>query len=142
MEIMLTNQQIFDKALAGVRTQGVKSKPGPDSGGCCYRGVGAAGAQLCCGVGHLIPDNAYLERFDSQDEPDLRVGTMLKDLEFSKALISGGVEVSREEVKRLLAGLQVAHDCASDFPAHFLRSFNAGMESLALREGLSYTEPK
>lgn len=135
-QVFLTLQQIFDKALFGVRAQG---RPSAVDGVCKYRGPDGTK----CGVGHLIPDNVYDERFDSGY---YSVNSLIvRSAEFRDALEAGGVNWRDHKVEVLLTGLQRAHDNAERryyaFGEPFLEAYNFRMRELAEIRGLVYTEP-
>lgn len=134
---MLTQQQIFDKALAGIRAQG---GPSHEDGTCKYRRGGRA-----CGVGQLIPDNAYDPVIDVEADPTV---TGLRNCpQFRAALAAGGVDL--ESNFNLLAELQMAHDAAlvgsSSGPVRadeeFMPAFECRMRRLAYQFNLVYTPP-
>lgn len=57
MTTPLTNQQMFDNALLGIRRQGYQRSYNNGTGSCVYyNGDADNGAKLCCAVGHSIPE--------------------------------------------------------------------------------------
>lgn len=58
MEVVVNNQEAFDKAYAGLSAQGFAQSSLGDR--CKYRGPDGRR----CAVGHLIPDDEYREEFD------------------------------------------------------------------------------
>ena len=89
-------QEVFDKAVNGIRAQGALSVNG--EGLCCYRGP----AETKCFVGQLITDEAY--------DPELEgAGAAMSSV--LAALVRsgvGGLPVN------FLVDCQVAHDDADD----------------------------
>lgn len=137
----LTHQQIFDKALHGVRAQGrpssTKTKGGEVT--CVYR-MHRGEQVLKCGVGHLIPDNVYDPAFDH--DGNTAVGYAVRREDFRAAMIAGGVDTDNAEVMTLLELLQDAHDVAAHVThGDFSGSFETRMANLAHAEGLVYTPP-
>ena len=55
---MINRQEIFDKAMAQIRSQGCKSILSTDTI-CSYRGVSDDGVPTKCAIGALIPDELY-----------------------------------------------------------------------------------
>lgn len=140
---MLTNQEIFDKALAHLRKQGTASAV--EYGVCSYRD----GRGKACAVGALIPDYAYLPVFDTG-----QLGSVISlirgsatrpgaspEKPMSRALLAGGVDVMQEGVPTLLQALQVAHDMASGTP-DFLTALEERMRRAATSNALAYTPPE
>lgn len=136
----LSLQQIFDKALFGIREQGRLS--GILSGGltsvCNYR-MCVDGATLKCVVGQLIPDNVYDPTFDT--DAITGAATLIDcSPDFVAALRAGGVDANDNDVEDLLIRLQDAHDDAvwSQSP---MGTFEINMKALAHHVGLTYREP-
>ena len=131
---MLTDQNVFDNALQGVRAQRYKQSWNTELHMCCYRGPGG----LKCGVGHSIPDDVYRPFMDTLTAAGTSIGLLLTrdndDVAPLKALFAG---VDRN----LLAALQGAHDrglCA--YPgARKGEEFEHEMLRVAKRFGLTYT---
>lgn len=140
----LSLQQIFDKALTGVRRQGGPSTV-PGTAGCYYRSRNGTRA---CGVGQLIPHNAYDPFFDTEAEgKSTSVTSLLVNRDgFRNALLAGGVNVDDLEVMVLLMDLQMAHDSAVGAfsapydGAKFLERFETEMRRVAERVGLQYAQ--
>jgi hypothetical protein len=156
---MLTRQQIFDMALNGVRAQGVPSvtkqpSDDPHSSNCRYRVFDGDKPVLKCGIGHVIPDNAYDPAFDSHTDWQGRLNTgvnyyvgisrdALKDpvaIKFKAALTRAGVDLGDRGIVGFLSELQSAHDRASPRP-DFLGVFERNMQGVALYHDLTYTPP-
>lgn len=119
----LTNQQVFDNALNGVRAQGyVRSQS--LSGSCSYRGDGT----LKCGIGHSIPDEVYDYAMDCADN-----STAVNDVicKFSKL-----GDLFQNCNKELLQDLQDAHDNMAE-PIQF----EDAMWAVASEFDLKYTKP-
>lgn len=120
---MLTAQQIFDKVVNHLRTQG-RAAHAPNGTGCMYRNDEG----LSCAVGCLIPDSHYRPEFDDpgliaqliDKQPDTWTGyyrlgaidtvvyTMQYVRPFADALLAGGVDVTAHI--DLLEELQRFHD--------------------------------
>jgi hypothetical protein len=139
----LSPQQIFDKALTGVRAQGGPSVP-IGCLGCRYRTQ--RGDQVrACGVGHLIPDNLYEESFDASGNTSvLRLLRLVPS--FKNALFEGGVDVDDEISLDLLGVIQQAHDNAvakhvNDSDEEFLDAFERRMRETANDFELTYVPP-
>jgi hypothetical protein len=123
----LTNQEIFDKALFGIRNQDYK-KSAKGGSACLYRSTQKDGSTLACAVGHCIPDDvAHLWDADGHDTS---IGAIYHrhGKHFS--------EFFSEESLPLLKELQSAHD-AMTFP----EVFEDSMEVIALIYRLVYTPP-
>lgn len=139
----LTHQQIFDKALSGVRQQGGPSRA--DNGGlCAYRG--ADGRK--CGVGHLIDDAHYsptIESLGVQVVHETSVALSPGDQGFggakklAAALQASGVSTDKATVD-LMKKIQRAHDGAAVYDNGFMEAFNRNMQHVADEYGLTYTE--
>lgn len=148
---MLSLQEMFDKALFGVRAQGRKSVNA--DGACAYRGASfLADQRLACGVGHLIPDEAYDPVLDKCEiEGDgVAVSCLLAPFNvditddqrnaFKHAMSATGVDLGDQKVREFLIELQDAHDSVFE-NGHFIRGFNESMRRLAERYKLTYTPP-
>lgn len=121
----LSNQEIFDKALFGIRNQGYK-KSAKDSA-CLYRSTQKDGSALACAVGHCIPDDvAHL--WDAASH-NTSIGAIYHShgKHFS--------EFFSEESLPLLKELQSVHD-AMTFP----EVFEDYMKVIAQIYRLVYTE--
>lgn len=95
MQISYGNQEIFDLACKGMLRQGRKSLN--ESNFCAYRGRDG----LKCAVGHIIPDNLYMEEFDERDgEHYTSVMRKLRD----------HIMVEDDRGLTLLGRLQLVHD--------------------------------
>lgn len=145
---MLTKQQIYDKALFGIRKQG---KPSVDDlGNCKYRALPdpqSPGPMLACAAGQLIPDNVY-DR--SWDYPAAAGGTSFTRLSgdpyFRDAMYAEGIDLSDRETVGLIREMQHCHDVAQrrsqrDGNAFFMTEFEFEMQSLARSFNLTYTPP-
>lgn len=106
---MLTMQEIFDKVVNHMLTQGKRSavqRPYLTSQACLYRGPDG----LKCAVGCLIPDSEYSTAFD---DPDINTGVaqLLAVMpKFGSALREGGVDTDDRRIVSMLASLQNVHD--------------------------------
>jgi hypothetical protein len=123
----MTEQDIFDQALAGIRKQG---RPSMDGGGfCLYRGPGGTK----CAVGHLLTDAEYERYMEGRSPTTLR-------LDGSYAV---PMPARLEPHRKFLVALQEAHDHAARYhvvrDATFLAAFEREMSTLARVHGLQYT---
>jgi hypothetical protein len=134
---MLTKQQIFDKALVGVRLQG---GPAANKNGTCrFRIDGKA-----CGVGQLIADQDYDPAWDFGGLIGVRMLLREKEPEavrFRDALMRSGVDTGNESVRKLVQRMQDAHDNAVSAsrgfgPEYFNVCFKAEMARVAAAFGL------
>ena len=118
----LTNQQVFDNALNGVRAQGyVRSQS--LSGSCSYRGDGT----LKCGIGHSIPDEVYVPSMDCLENSAINeVVRRFSDI----------YGLFKDCDKRMLNNIQQAHDIM-DKPSQF----EDAMRTVAIEFDLKYTKP-
>ena len=136
-----TNQELFDNALLGVRSQGCASIANNEPSQCCYNG----GADIACGVGWSIPvdDRDYLdnaEKILDADNIQICSDPGVTGLVDADLLDIGDIDFS------LLTSLQSAHDDAhlatvnpitnSD---NFMDIYNNNMRELADAFGLHYT---
>lgn len=101
----MSMQDLFDRAITGVKQQGCLSLcpdngGGADTDGCYYRYPDNPNVR--CAVGHLIPDNLY-----RPDMEGVGVGALLEENPHIAAAI--GVTFPSDSVD-LLADLQCAHD--------------------------------
>lgn len=125
----MSKQQLFDKALNGIRAQGGPSRT--TEGFCAYRGTAS---NRKCAAGHLITDENYIHNLEGQ--------VSVRD-DVTAALIASGVD--REDLA-FVRELQLAHDNASfDLritsrvtDAGFFPRFEENMATLAHRHGLAY----
>lgn len=97
----MTNQEAFDKAVAGLAAQGFKRSVGGPDGfeQCVYRGKDGKK----CALGHLIPDDLYRPRIEGMGAGNPLMRPLLFELGLS-------IEFSR--------ALQSAHDSAYTIDAH------------------------
>lgn len=122
----LTNQEIFNKALFGIREQNYKQSDNRDS--CAYRGNNGTK----CAVGHCI-DDATAERWDALGDSSIRSIFHHSPEEYSK--------VFDNEQLPLLADLQAVHDTTLD-PLSFAfgqAEFEQEMKNIARGFNLVYT---
>ena len=127
----LTPQQVFDRALFGLRKQGRLSMA--PSGGCAYRG--SDGNK--CGIGFCIDDDALATRMDHADGGgNTSIGNLLGHEELPELdLILGNVSID------LLDNIQVAHD-TDLFCFNELDKWEDSMRLLAEEYALYYTPPE
>lgn len=124
--MQLTNQEIFDKALFGIRNQDYRKSGMGDM--CLYRFTQEDGSTLACAVGHCIPDDvAHLWDADGHDSS---IGAIYHRCEKH---FSGFFS---EESLPLLKELQSVHDAMTS--ASF---FEDMMEEIATQYNLVYTPP-
>lgn len=133
-------QAMFDKAAAGVLTQG---KPSASSGRCRYimenyPVVAGEPEILKCGVGHLLPSDAVCRYFDDEG---VVMGVIADNLPSDSSDIKNDAAEKfriagfEQEDADFLTALQSAHDHASDMdlPVSFQRAFRDRMGNLAVR---------
>jgi hypothetical protein len=123
----MTLQEIFDKSVTHMLTQGHPSREHAD---CKYRSyVGA------CAIGCLFPDSAYQPEFD---EGETDVNTLLKTSEdFRAALEVAGIDTSNPVTVDLLTQLQNLHDKAIE-AARFKTDIKNGARRVAKEFNLTY----
>lgn len=128
----MTKQEIFDKALFGVREQG---KPSMEDGLCVYKNKDGCK----CPIGHLMTDKTYDKKFEE------------------KTLVKGGVvktwfiqEFGNDNLA-LGISMQYAHDKSCDYSmmtrttAHnnvFMSKFEQAMKVISIEYSLKYVPPK
>jgi hypothetical protein len=131
----LTNQEIFDKALFGIRAQGYKQS-GKFEGGCSYRG----GDDLKCAVGHCIDDETA-NKWDLL-ESDTSIEYVSQEIpeSFKKYFSESQVD--------FLGKIQHIHDNMRHSNDEFFdplekngKLFEERMSELAYEFNLVYTEP-
>ena len=109
----MNKQEIFDRAVCGVYSQGKKSISGEKFGQvCAYRGNNG----LKCAIGHIITDE-QIEKYKVDNSSSID--------SFSEELIE--VICSDDDAEEFLIQLQDAHDAAStslDFKTDFLSRAN------------------
>lgn len=122
----MTNQEIFDKVLTHLRTQGTAAVTGFE---CTYRAQKDDGVHMCA-VGCLIKDEFYDPVFEGEGATDPRVATAVS--------MSLGIQGSLDKTTmNLLHDLQGAHDLELD---NFgLPSWERQMQSIAKGYELNYT---
>lgn len=72
---MSTYQELFDRAVQGILTQGCPSLQNPE--GCAYRGVNGSK----CAIGHLLTDE-QMKEYDIKEgtSPEMFPGKLLREL--------------------------------------------------------------
>lgn len=122
----LSNQEIFNKALFGIREQNYEQSANGES--CAYRGKNGTK----CAVGHCI-DDATAERWDSFGESS--IGMVYS---FDKEGFSNVFDVKQ---LLLLERLQYCHDSTLDGAAFSFGpgAFEQGMKNIARQFNLVYT---
>lgn len=136
---VLTNQQMFDNALRGVRAQGCASRDKETNSSyprCLYRGPDGTK----CGIGQSLPDALYRPKMDTCTMP-LGIMQLLELYPDVQAVF--GPPPTPECGPDFRVELQIAHDGAyEDDPGDFISGFNARMRELAEEFQLQYEEPK
>jgi hypothetical protein len=125
---MLTNQQVFDNALFGIRKQEYKQSVHSDGHSkCLYRGPGGRR----CGVGHSIPDEVFYQpgRPALDDRSATSILSLLENDQFVSDVFKG---IDRD----LLADLQSAHDSTLKRGP---KAFEEKMAEIAGEHNLKYT---
>ena len=128
----LTNQQLFDNALFGIRKQNYATS-GEDGNGfsCLYRGPNGTK----CGIGHSIPDELYCSEMEKSC-----IGSLLADPDYHDSLAMLFSDVDSELASRV----QGAHDSGANMRTSTVKmdpgSFEARMEAVASRFSLTYTQ--
>jgi hypothetical protein len=123
---MITLQEIFDRAVLGVITQGKPSVTKGFTGtSCMYRG--AAGTK--CAVGHLIDDANYTLELEGEGSDSYLVRQALEQ----------SLGELPENSTGLLVRLQFAHDSASEF-SDFISRFVARARQIATNYNLTFPE--
>lgn len=113
----MTNQEIFDKIVAHLRQQKVRSTEGNI---CLYRST----IGLKCAVGCLINNNAYALELE---------GKAVGSIEVRDALLASGIPADDGDTISMLQRLQSAHD--DKHPDRWERDF----EYIAGKHNLIYT---
>ena len=112
-------QQMFDKAVGGIKAQGCLSKVTTGTSGvtaCYYRHPDNPAVR--CAVGHLIPDEVYDRSMEGCGS-----FSVLARPEVGEAL---ALPKNHDEVGHLLASLQGAHDDCRDVECFLLRAAQIG----------------
>jgi hypothetical protein len=124
----LTNQQIFDKALSGIRGQGYKQAVGKHTG-CQYLTTAIAGEELRCAVGHCLPRDVATRWDYARSGQDTDILTMSEvHPEDFQALFS-------KDQLDFLSDLQGAHD----FYLNYAEQWESRMQEIAYLYNLIYT---
>lgn len=123
----MTDQEIFDAVLNGIRTQSKASYRLSAAGSvnCLYRGKDEDNHVTKCAAGMLVSDENYSPNFEN----------MPSGMIFERGAYGG--KVTSEQAHHLLSDLQHAHDeqlARGDFA-----QWEARMAVLAERYGLVYT---
>ena len=124
----LTNQQIFDKALFGIRNQDYQMSVKGER--CAYRGIAADGSTLKCAVGHCISDeDARLWDCGASNVSD----TAIDDVAAAYPDIFS--QYFTDNQLPLLVELQDAHDTQ----LHTSSEWESKMEEIAREYNVVYT---
>ena len=126
----LTQQEIFDKALFGIRKQGYRQSTS-ESGGCNYRTTLEDGSTRACAVGLCIPDD-IAQMWDSSGETT--GDTSIRAI--SDVYTSSFEKYFYNEDLPFLSDLQDAHDC--NLVTSYL-SWEDRMQDIAAEYYLVYT---
>lgn len=118
----MNRQELFDKAVQGIRDQGCLSKT--EFGGCYYRHPDNPAVR--CAVGHLIPDEIYV--------PDMDQGSYGSAFDFSFTSRFSQLPASLVAEQDFLLSLQSAHD-----DSHDVSDFLSKAKTLADRYHLNPT---
>jgi uncharacterized protein YbjT (DUF2867 family) len=138
---MLTKQEIFDKAVNGIRAQGRPSMGAADR--CFSRSADG----YKCAVGHLIPDALYTPEMEGHGialawarQPPV-IGGPAK---LREALKRADVNVDEPDTLGLLADLQTCHDFSARRygSQEFMHAFEENVRKMAQIYGLIYNPPK
>lgn len=126
----MTPQEIYNRALFGIRAQHYQMSMVDGVGHCKYRGTHG----LKCGVGHCIDDDGLARAMDAHAQTHIL--SLLRVPEFKSHLndVFGQIDSKKEQ---LLADLQWAHDQRlKESPD----SFERAMFDLAETYSLQYTK--
>lgn len=107
LEVSVLKQKYFDKAVAGLASQGFVQSTGTSMfGDCAYRGING----LKCAVGHLIDDSEYDPEYEGSS-----VEVVLRECDTSigREILSLS-EKEQKDMVSFLAYLQIAHDNYSE----------------------------
>jgi len=129
---LLSRQEIFDKAVSGLASQGfVRSRQSTDeqiiNPKCLYRGPN----NTKCAVGHLIPDDVFKDQFNTYDVRSLP----------SDVLLAAGLAIDNSDYGvevphiQFIASLQVQHD-----EAETPKAMKSNLRSFGIRYSLSIPE--
>lgn len=128
----LTNQQIFDTVLTGLRAQGrasfYRTKATELQTICLYRGKDDAGNVTKCAAGLLIDDADYRESFEN----------MPADMVYAEGGFADKVSRKGNSLA-LLTDLQLAHD--ERLARGSFEQWETKMGTVAERFGLAYSAP-
>ena len=122
----LTNQEIFDKALFGIRGQGYKKSAKGET--CLYRSMQIDGSTLACAVGHCIPDDVAA-LWDESVGYDTGINDVYRNHR------EQFLEFFSEDSLELLSKLQGAHD----YYLPSAKRFEENMSEIAESYNLIYT---
>lgn len=144
---MLTKQEIFDKALNGLRSQNyAKSTKSPNSGSCAYRGHNG----LKCAIGHCVDDDTLAAAMDDGLDTwqgasmagATNIGDLISSSDFTFSMHHELVALFDPADRSFLTHLQSAHDSMNGPEAIRQDQFESAMESIAIRYNLIYKEPQ
>lgn len=126
----MTLQEIYNRALFGIRRQGYQQSLIDGAGHCKYRGDDG----LKCGVGHCIDDDSLARAMDAHSRTNILY--LLKAPEFAPFLnnIFGEIDAEKEQ---FLADVQWVHDTGLKQSPE---NFEYEMKYLAERYSLQYTK--
>lgn len=133
MKKAMTEQEIFDKVLFGIREQGsLCYETDEDGNGVCKYRLERDGKTLKCAAGHLIPDADYLPAME---------GYTIVELLDTGSLEGSLAKESIENNLFLIRLLQEVHDYYTNAPAEMC-TWERRMRNMASNLELHYTEPK
>lgn len=126
----LTNQQIYDNALFGIRSQDYQQSTNGQH--CAYRGISDHGQSLKCAIGHCISDDdGILWDVGGANASGTEIDTMA---EMYPNIYSKYFTL---EQLPLLLELQQAHDTVLPITSYF----ESAMKDIADEYDLVYTPP-
>lgn len=133
----MTQQEIFDKALSGIRRQGVKAESGEF---CVYYDYETGNK---CAAGQLLDDKTA----EAVAETDMGKWFYLDDMhtEDVQAIKEIGIPdyLTTPDNISLIQDIQYCHDFApGGYNPNFMDGFEMGMKELAESYGLVYTAPQ
>lgn len=134
----LSRQEVFNRALYGVRAQDYKQSIN-ENGYCAYRGNDG----LKCGIGHCVDDDlAYL--MDKGNAAGVTaIEFLLREDEEDFAGAPALRQIFHVEDAAFLSDVQSAHDGIGQNPSPETpqEAFEGAMEAIAERYNLEYTCP-
>jgi hypothetical protein len=71
--MLMTEQEVFNKVVSGLASQGFQPSYTEGKGYCLYRKDQTATCKIRCGIGHLIPDDKYGISLETCSVRDVRI---------------------------------------------------------------------